>query len=456
MKPDGDSGRTEVRVAWRDALPPGIGHLRRGRKAGAVKFLVVEAAWLATWVFRRDAVATCFGFADADAAIAAATMALLPVGLVLWARIDLRLSLNPATSISGASQTRLSYDRLVRNRQAVAGLWCLGFLYLVALLRPVLAPYDPNRQPRDAIANQMRAPLSSVYVFAQEGGNELYTGGYEVDGDELVLHRDLARDEFDKRVPLANLGRPKKGWALPGEKTMHLADRDVPYREEVHLLGTDESGRDLLSRLVYGSGISLWIGFIAMGIAVTIGTVVGAVAGYFGGWVDTVLMRFVDVLLAFPILLLLLLVVSVIHNPSIWLVVAILGATGWMGVSRLVRGQFLTLKELDFTVAARALGVPSRRIMLRHLLPNAMAPVIVNGTLIVGGTILTEAALSFLGYGVQPPDPSWGTIIHGGSDVLHDAWWIATLPGLAIVFTVVAFNLLGDALRDALDPRLKT
>jgi peptide/nickel transport system permease protein len=166
-------------------------------------------------------------------------------------------------------------------------------------------------------------------------------------------------------------------------------------------------------------------------------------------------MRFVDMLLAFPLLLLLLLVRTVVRSSSIWVVVAILGLTGWMGISRLVRGQFLTLRELDFATAARAMGVSSRRIMFRHLLPNSVAPIIVNATLIVGGTILTEAALSFLGYGVQPPDPSWGAIVNGGQDVLNQAWWIATLPGIAIVFTVASFNLLGDALRDALDPRLK-
>jgi peptide/nickel transport system permease protein len=443
-------------VSFRDALPPGLGHLRRGRPRGAIKFVVALAAWLAVVVFRWPAVVEVFRLGNADAWIAAATIALLPPALVLWARADLRMSLNPATATSGASQTRLSYDRLVRDPQARAGLWCLGLLYLMALLRPVLAPYDPNRQPDDAISNQLRPPLSSVYVFAREGGKETYTGDFEVDGDDLVLHRDVKRPEFDRRVPIASLGRPKKGWSLPGEKTIRLGDRDVPYRQERHLLGTDESGRDLLSRVIYGSGISLWIGFVAMAIAVTIGTLVGACAGYLRGWVDAVLMRFVDVLLAFPLLLLLLLVVSIVRAPSIWLVVVILGATGWMGVSRLVRAQFLALEELDFTVAARALGVPPARIMFRHLLPNAAAPIIVNATLIVGGTILTEAALSFLGYGVQPPNPSWGTIIHGGQEVLADAWWIATLPGLAIVFTVVSFNLLGDALRDALDPRMKT
>jgi peptide/nickel transport system permease protein len=442
-------------VSLRDAIPPGIGHLRRGRPRGAIKFFVAFAVWIAVLVFRTEAVLEVFRLGDASAVIAAATLVLLPFALVFWARLDLRLSLNPATATSGASQTRLSYDRLVRVPQARAGLWCLALLYGVALLRPVLAPYDPNRQPDDTISNQLRPPFSSVYVFAKEGGKEMYTGAFEVDGEELVLHRDVRREEFDKRVAIESLGRPKKGWALPGEKSIRLGDRDVPYREEFHVLGTDESGRDLLSRVIYGSGISLWIGFVAMAIAVTIGTCVGALCGYFGGWLDTILMRVVDVLLAFPLLLLLLLVVSIVRSPSIWIVVLILGATGWMGVSRLVRGQFLTLKELDFTVAARALGVPSRRVIFRHLLPNAAAPIIVNATLIVGGTILTEAALSFLGYGVQPPNPSWGTIIHGGQDFLSDAWWVATVPGLAIVFTVVSFNLLGDALRDALDPRMK-
>jgi peptide/nickel transport system permease protein len=442
-------------VTWRDAIPPGIGHLRRGHRRSAIKFLAVELAWIAVIVTRTRAVLDSLTFADFDRAVAALTLLLLPVGTAWWAKKDLWALENPASKIAGVSQWRISYDRLVSNPRAVLGFWCLGVLYLVALLRPVIAPYDPNRQPRDGVVNALRGPGSTVLVFAQEGGNELYATGFELSEEEVLLKRDPVRPELDKSIALSRLGRPKKGWSLPGEKIMKLGGRDVPYRQEFHLLGTDEQGRDLLSRIIYGSGISLWIGFLAMGIAVTIGTLVGATAGFFGGWSDMGLMRVVDVLLAFPLLLLLLLVRTFVESKSIWVVVAILGATGWMGISRLVRGQFLTLRELDFTTAARALGIPSRRIMLRHLLPNAMAPIIVNGTLIVGGTILTEAALSYLGYGVQPPDPSWGSIVQGGSDVLAQAWWIATLPGIAIVFTVSSFNLLGDALRDALDPRLR-
>jgi peptide/nickel transport system permease protein len=442
-------------VPWSDALPPGVGHVRRGFPRKAVKFFVLEAAWLALVVLRWPKVAAVFSLASLDAALAAATIALFPVLLVVWARLDLRGALNPVSRLHGVSQARLAYERVVRNRRAVAGLWCLGPLYLVALLRPVLSPYDPNRQPGDGVVNQLRPPFSTVFVFAREGGAEVYATSFEVEGDELLLHRNPKHPDLDRRVPIAALGRPKAGWDLPGEDTVVLGGREVPFRREFHALGTDESGRDLLSRLIYGSGVSLWIGFIAMAIAVTIGAVVGSLAGYFGGWVDTVLMRFVDILLAFPLLLLLLLLVTIYRSPSIWLVVVVLGATGWMGVARLVRGQFLTLKELDFTTAARALGVVPRRIMFRHLLPNASAPIIVDATLRVGSTILTEAALSFLGYGVQPPHPSWGNIVDGGRSYLADAWWIATLPGIVIVFTVASFNLVGDALRDALDPRLR-
>jgi len=220
-----------------------------------------------------------------------------------------------------------------------------------------------------------------------------------------------------------------------------------------HWFGTDDLGRDVLTRMIYGASISLEVGFVAAGIAVMIGTVVGLLAGYYSGWVDNILMRFVDIMLCFPTFFLILAVIAFL-GQSIWYIMIIIGLTSWMGVARLVRAEVLSIRERDFVMAVKALGARDSRIIFRHILPNAMSPVLVSATLGVAGAILTESALSFLGIGVPPPTPSWGNILTSGKDYIEFAWWLTLYPGLAITVTVLAYYLVGEGIRDALDPRL--
>ena len=269
--------------------------------------------------------------------------------------------------------------RFWKNRMAVVGSVIVVLLFIVSLLAPWLAPYDPNA------------------------------------------------------IDLKNVLAPPSGG---------------------HPFGTDPLGRDVLSRMIWGAGISLKVGFVATGIALLIGTMLGAVAGYYGRWVDAVIMRFVDIMLCFPSFFLILAVIALLE-PSIWNIMIVIGLTGWMGVTRLVRADFISLKERDFVQAARVIGAGDLRIIFLHILPNAMASVLVTATLGVAGAILTESALSFLGIGVQPPTPSWGNILTAGKDNIDIAWWLSFYPGLAILITVLGYNLLGEGIRDALDPRLR-
>lgn len=220
-----------------------------------------------------------------------------------------------------------------------------------------------------------------------------------------------------------------------------------------HLLGTDELGRDVLSRMIWGSRISLKVGFVAVGISTFIGVVIGSLAGFYGKWVDQILMRFVDIMLCFPAFFLILAVITFLE-PSIWNIMIVIGVTSWMGVARLTRAEFLSLNERDFVVAARSLGLGDLRIIFVHILPNAIAPVLVSAVLGIAGAILTESALSFLGIGVQPPIPSWGNILTAGKNSMEIAWWLSVYPGLAILITVLGYNILGEGVRDASDPKI--
>lgn len=222
----------------------------------------------------------------------------------------------------------------------------------------------------------------------------------------------------------------------------------------VHVLGTDELGRDVLTRIIYGGRVSLYVSFLTVTISLTIGTVFGAVAGFYGGAIDNLLMRFVDIVYAIPSLFLLILI-AVVFRPGVTGLAFVLASTSWMGVSRLVRGEFLTLKARDFVDAARVVGAGNARLIFRHILPNATSPIIVAATLAIGYVILTETALSFLGMGVQPPTPSWGNMLTNAQQYLYSAPHLIVIPGFFIFITVLAGNMMGNGLRDALDPRLR-
>ncbi|WP_027180188.1 ABC transporter permease [Maridesulfovibrio bastinii] len=221
-----------------------------------------------------------------------------------------------------------------------------------------------------------------------------------------------------------------------------------------HPFGTDALGRDVLTRILYGGRVSLWVGFVAVGISTAIGLVLGLVSGYFGGWVDEIIMRGVDVMLCFPSFFLILAVIAFLE-PGLFNIMLVIGLTSWMGVARLVRAETLSLRKRDFVLASKLAGAGPVRIILTHILPNAITPVLVSATLGVAGAILVESSLSFLGLGVQPPDPSWGNMLMEGKEVLEIAPWLSVFPGLTILFTVLGYNLLGESLRDILDPRLK-
>lgn len=229
---------------------------------------------------------------------------------------------------------------------------------------------------------------------------------------------------------------------------------EAPSRD--HRMGTDDKGRDVLARMIWGSRISLSVGFVAVGIALAIGTVLGALAGYCGGKVDIVISRVIEIVICFPVFFLILTIIALVPRMNIYYLMFAIGIVGWTGIARLIRGEFLKLREQEFVVAARALGVGPARIIFRHIMPNAISPVLVSATFGIAGAILTESALSFLGFGVAPPTPSWGAILALAREYVYQAWWLTVFPGTAIFVSVLCYNLIGEGLRDAADPRLKT
>jgi peptide/nickel transport system permease protein len=328
--------------------------------------------------------------------------------------------------------THRSYWRLVgrefvKRRMAVAALAVTGLLIAVALA----APYLANDAP--IVLHQAGAwyfPSTFTYARFQTADWPAFVENLEV-GDWVLL-------------PPVGRGPNRT------EITNRLA---APSR--AHPFGTDDLGRDVLARMIWGARISLSVGFVAVGIAVLIGIALGAVAGYFMGLTDLVISRIIEVVICFPVFFLILIIIAIVPVVNIYYLMFAIGIVGWTGVARFVRAEFFKLRVQDFTIAARALGAPTSRIIFRHILPNAIAPVLVSATFGIAGAILTESGLSFLGFGVPPPTASWGSILSLARQYVYQAWWLTAFPGAAIFLSIVCYNLVGEGLRDAVDPRLK-
>ncbi|MGC8775585.1 MAG: ABC transporter permease [Chlorobaculum sp.] len=477
-------------------IVPGLGLLSAGKRSSGLFYLLATAAFFALLSARLDLVIISFRSLAAGVTllvlsptdfsqiftletlefwIAALYLITVPFLLLRFSIRSYRKVLREKDeSQSGeASLWQLGMISFKRNGISVAASMVIFVLYSVAFLAPLLSPFSPYDQ-QDFLVTAYQPPLTRLDALVlrqhrtmviplrpgsdmastaantlildsqklrsrNEEHNLKFVNSYRIESTQAFYQQGMR----EKSIPLTNLVNISGNSAKP-----------VYAVTKTFLLGTDQYGRDIFSRVIYGSRISLSIGFLVVLISVSLGTIIGISSGYFGGWIDNTLMRIVDVLIAFPALFLILIIIATFGN-SIYLIVITLSFTGWMGVARMVRGQVLSLKEQEFILAAKSLGLSNLRIIFRHLLPNTLTPVIVAATLRIGSIILTEAGLSFLGLGVQPPTPSWGNIINEGRDSLLNHWWISTFPGVAILTTVVCFNLIGDGIRDALDPRMR-
>jgi len=342
---------------------------------------------------------------------------------------------------------RESWLRFRRRKLSLAALSFVILLTLAAIFSPAIAGTKP-------------------LVCRYKG--RLYfpaLGYFRTSWENPVFYRD----KFRRTYPRNLAEKDPQSWAIwplvyqdPYRRVRDGEWRDRPGNptgaagrpSRINFLGTNQAGVDVFAQMVHGTRIALLVGFVSTGIAAVIGILVGAVAGYLGGWVDILLSRLIELVMCVPTLVLILALIAILENPTIWHLMAVLGATGWTGMARLTRGEFLKLSQSDFVVAARALGARQGRVMFRHILPNALAPVLVPITFGIAAAILTESGLSFLGFGAPPPNPSWGTLLSAGRSNLQ-MWWLILFPGLAIFLTVLAYNLIGEGLQEATDPRLR-
>lgn len=321
-----------------------------------------------------------------------------------------------------------------KKKLAVFGLWVTIFLFFVAIFAGLLA----NDKPILFFSH------GNVYFPIFSGADKIGPFVWKdlKKNNPFIYQHVTGKEEAAVIWPLVKYS------ATEYNLLEYLSPPDVK-----HWFGTDDSGRDVLSRMIHGAPISLSVGFVAVGIALIIGVFLGALAGYFGGWTDIVISRAIEIMLTIPTFFLIIAIIAFLP-PSIYNIMVVIGLTGWTGPARFIRAEFLKLKQLDFITALRALGASHSRIIFMHMLPNAMAPVLVSAVFGIAGAILTESSLSFLGFGVPPPTPSWGDILSQSRDYIEFAWWLTVFPGFAIFLSITAYNLVGEGLRDAMDPKL--
>ena len=332
-----------------------------------------------------------------------------------------------------------SWIRFKRNRLAMAGLITIIFLILIALVAGIISPFDPITQTLEY--------ATKTYGFQ---GNVIVRN--TTNGTDFIAIQKIVKISSDSVYYLDYSGIQ----SVISKTELHGTDESEWHKEPNYLLGTDRYGRDILSRLIYGSRVSLSVGLISESISIFIGVFLGALAGYFRGKVDIGIMWLINVIWAFPSILFII-ALSVVLGKGFWQSFVAIGLTGWVDIARIVRGQFFSLRETEYVEATRALGYKPTRIIFKHILPNTIGPIIVTGTAGLATAIIFEASLSFLGLGVQPPTPSWGQMVFDGYKyiVAGTNWGLAVYPSIAIMLTVFAVNLVGDGLRDALDPKMK-
>lgn len=340
------------------------------------------------------------------------------------------------------SFTRLAWQRFRRSKLGLCGLAMVLVLLAIAFFAPILA----NDQPiMCRFQGEIHAPGLIQIVDEMPVLGRLIDKSYPFDQATFDFARDFPRQ------------KQEEDWALMPPipfGPLKTSSEVLEQPSARHWLGTDQVGRSLASRMVYGARTSMLVGFVSMGVATFIGLILGALAGYFGGIVDILISRFIEIVICFPVFFLILLLIAVLAKPNIWLVMIVIGAVSWTGIARYVRGEFIRLRDSEYAVAARSLGASHARIVFRHLLPNSLAPVFVTVTFGIASAIILEAALSWLGVGVRPPEPSWGNILQQAYGNMSTTSHMLFPPCVAMFFAVLSYNLVGDTLRDAIDPRV--